>query len=157
MAPSFLKDLRRRSRASFKNERSVESDETTHSNGTNGTNSSTDMSGVTLNVFNGSVYGSVPTAKSSSTLNSLYGGTTPPTLTTSNSASNLQSLVNLALPARSAVQTSSSNRYSVSGMSGLGVPSPKSSLPASPYAPRVQSISDGAWVSTINFWGYVEV
>ena len=127
MAPSFLKDIRRRSRASFRTDRSTDS---SNGSGFNSTN------------------GSVPTTKSSSTLNSTYGGTTPPALTNSNSASNLQTLANLPPPppARPTISTSSSNRYSVSGMSGLGSPSQKSSLPTSPYAPRILSISENTWV-----------
>jgi hypothetical protein len=123
MAPSFLKDIRRRSRASFRTDKSTDS-----SNGTNG---------------------SVPTTKSSSTLNSTFGGTTPPILTNSTSASNLQSLGNLPPPlppTRPTISTSLSNRHSVSGMSGLGSPSQKSNLPTSPYAPRILSISDNTWV-----------
>lgn len=121
MAPSFLKDIRRRSKASFRTDRSTESS----NGGSNGT------------------AGSIPTTKSSSTLNS--GGITPPTLTNSNSASNLQSLnggTTPPIPARPQM----SNRHSVSGMSGLGSPSQKSSLPVSPYAPRILSISDNTWV-----------
>lgn len=64
-------------------------------------------------------------------------------LTTSNSASDLSVL---PPPTRPAISTSASNRYSVSGMSGLGSPAPQSSLPTSPYAPRIVSINDGTWV-----------
>ncbi|KAL3426185.1 zinc metalloproteinase [Phlyctema vagabunda] len=121
MAPAFLKDIRRRSKASFRREQSTDS-----SNGNP----------------NGSP--SIPAAKSSSTLNS--GSNTPPTLTTSNSSSNLQVLGEKL--GRPTVSTAASNRYSVSGMAGLGFPSPnsKTTLPTSLYAPRIVSISDNTWV-----------
>ncbi|KAH6677527.1 zinc metallo protein-like proteinase [Halenospora varia] len=124
MAPSFLKDIRRRSKTSFRTDRSTDS-----SNGT------THSAPPTNSIGN----------KSSSTLSSLYGGSTPPSLPNSQSASNLQNLSNgQPLPSRPTVSTS--NRYSVSGMSGLGSPSANSSLPTSPYAPRILSISDNTWV-----------
>lgn len=129
MAPSFLKDIRRRSKASFRTDKSTDSS----TGGSNGTN------------------GSVPTTKSSSTLNSTYGSTTPPALTDSISASNLQALIGPpTIPNnRPTISASSSNRYSVSGMSGLGSPSQsKSSLPTSQYAPRILSIADSAWVAS---------
>lgn len=133
MAPSFLKDLRRRSRASFRTQRS--------------TDGSTDSSSASN--------GTVPTTKSSSTLNSTYGSQTPPTaVQSSNSSTNMQ--INGAqvdqvtpLPVRPQVLTNTaSKRQSVSGMTGLGSPSSTipTALPASPFAPRITSISDGAWV-----------
>jgi hypothetical protein len=44
--------------------------------------------------------------------------------------------------------TSGSNRNSVSGMSGLGAPSinGRQALPSSPYAPRLVNITENAWV-----------
>ncbi|TAQ87359.1 hypothetical protein B7494_g4338 [Chlorociboria aeruginascens] len=114
MAPSFLKDIRRRSKASF---RSSDSN----------TNSST------------------PTTKSSSTLSSNTDGTAP-VLGSSSSASNLPTLANPSMPPQTRPAMSPSNRHSVSGLSGLGSPSPKSTLPTSPYAPRILSISDNTWV-----------
>ena len=125
MAPSFLKDFRRKSKASFRTDHSTDSSGA--SNGTNGTT------------------GFAPTTKSStSTLN---GATTPPALT--NSTSNLHIFSSNGvppIPERPTVLTSRSNRYSVSGMSGLGSPSQKSSLPTSPYAPRITSIAENTWV-----------
>ncbi len=126
MAPSFLKDLRRRSKASFRTDRSTDE---SSSNDTNGSTPST------------------------STLNSAgdQGGTTPP-LTKSGSASNLQN-GNMPPPVplyRPTSQMPASNRYStigsVSGMSGLGSPAQNSSLPTSPYAPKILSIADNTWV-----------
>jgi hypothetical protein len=126
MAPSFLKDLRRRSRASFRTDKSTDS-----SNASNGT---------------------VPTTKSTSTLNSTYGSQTPPSaLQSSSSSSNLfKDQTNQAppVPVRPQISTSSSKRYST-GMYGLGSPSSANgnpTLPTSPYAPRITSIHDGAWV-----------
>ncbi|CAG8972904.1 hypothetical protein HYALB_00001324 [Hymenoscyphus albidus] len=130
MAPSFLKEIRRRSKSSFRTNRSTDS-----------SNASNNESGA-----------SVPTTKSSSTLSSVYGSTTPPAsslLSKSPSAGNLQQRLGTPPPipnGRPTVSTSSSNRYSVSGMSGLGSPSPKSTLPTSPYAPRILSITDNTWV-----------
>ncbi|RDW73864.1 hypothetical protein BP5796_07306 [Coleophoma crateriformis] len=122
MAPAFLKDFRRRSKASFRTDK---------------TERSTDSS-------NGTINGSGPAAKSTSTLDS--GSNTPPTLLHSSSASNLQVLGDKL--GRPTIATAQNNRYSVSGMSGLGFPSPniKSTLPTSQYAPRILSISENTWV-----------
>jgi hypothetical protein len=132
MAPSFLKDLRRRSRASFRTDKSTES-----SNGSSAT---------------------VPTTKSTSTLNSTYGSQTPPSaLQSSSSYSNLfkeQTNQALPVPVRPQISTSSSKRYST-GMYGLGSPSStngNATLPTSPYAPRITSIHDGAWVGYFGSW-----
>jgi hypothetical protein len=126
MAPSFLKDLRRRSRASFRTDKSTES-----SNGSSGT---------------------VPTTQSTSTLNSTYGSQTPPSaLQSSSSSQNLyrdQTNQQPLVPVRPQISTASSKRYST-GMYGLGSPSSangNATLPTSPYAPRITSIHDGAWV-----------
>jgi len=128
MAPSFLKDLRRRSRASFRTDKSTES-----SNASSGT---------------------VPTMKSTSTLNSTYGSQTPPsTLQSSGSSSNLfkeQIGQPPPVPVRPQISTS---RYST-GMYGLGSPSSangSTTLPTSPYAPHITSIHDGAWVGYLAY------
>jgi hypothetical protein len=126
MAPSFLKDLRRRSRASFKTDESSAAD--FHNGPSNG--------------FHNAVL-----SPSSSTLNSTYGATTPPALSSSNSTSNLQAMNGASpIPSRPPPPVPLSSRHSVSGMAGLGAPSPKSSLPTSQYAPRILSISDNSWV-----------
>jgi hypothetical protein len=130
MAPSFLKDLRRRSRASFRTDKSTES--------------SSASEGST-----------VPKTKSSSTLNSTGGSQTPPSiLQSSNSSASLQTQSKQPppVPVRPQVTTSSSNKRYSTGMYGLGSPtSPNgsASLPSSPYAPRITSIHDGAWVSRV--------
>jgi hypothetical protein len=129
MAP-FFKDLRRRSKASFRTDRSTESSDA--SNASSGT---------------------VPTTKSTSTLNSTYSSRTPPSALQSSvsSADVFQQKPNQdppVPPVRPQISTSSNKRYST-GMYGLGSPSStngNSSLPTSPYAPRITSINDGAWV-----------
>ena len=129
MAPSFLKDFRRKSKSSSGTDRS----EDTSSNGSNGSN------GITA-------------TKSTSTLNSAIDSTTPPFVQKSSSFANLQQQISAPLPAPPRPPyTSGSTRNSVSGMTGLGSPSPslKNSLPTSQYAPRIVSISDGSWVSEI--------
>ena len=140
--PSFLslKDLRRRSRASF---------------GTSSTDRSSDSSNGTGNGTNESL----PGLKSSSAATSSYGGNTPPALTISHSASNLESLTNgipIGIPDSIPNSTPPPNpngrptvskRLSVGGMSGLGSLGPNSTLPGSLYSPRITSIAEGAWVS----------
>ncbi|KAG9229746.1 zinc metallo protein-like proteinase [Amylocarpus encephaloides] len=129
MAPSFLKEIRRRSKSSFRTDRSTDS-----SSGSGTTNDSS------------------PATKSSSTLSSINGGTTPPStapvLTSLTLASNIQKLNKTPplTPGRPTAPAAAVNRQSVSGMSGLGSPSPMSTLPCSPYAPRILSISDNTWV-----------
>lgn len=126
MAPTFLslKDLRRRSKASFRTENSTDtSSDGALSHDTHDTPSS--------------------------------GSLTPPSMAhQSDPALNLQvkdaSGQNPAqAPTRPMLAPAgNSSRYSVSGMTGLGSPSPngRSNLPVSQYAPRVQNISENAWV-----------
>ncbi|KFY34011.1 hypothetical protein V494_07137 [Pseudogymnoascus sp. VKM F-4513 (FW-928)] len=125
MAPSFLKDLRRRSKASFRTEKSTDS-----SNLSNGT---------------------VPTSKSSSTLGSAVGSQTPPDpmLASYSDFQSQKSPLPSIRPQASASPSPNPGRRngSVSGMAGLGSPNVHSALPVSPYAPRIHSISDGAWVN----------
>ncbi|TGO18734.1 hypothetical protein BTUL_0008g01190 [Botrytis tulipae] len=126
MAPSFLKDFKRRSKSGAKTTDSS----TGESTGSNASGGSAPRS----NTFTSS--------KSQISLNSSYGATTPPTMTNSQSSSNL----NGAGATRPTVSTTGSNRHSVSGMSGVGSPSSKSALPVSPYSPRILSITDNTWV-----------
>ncbi|KAL7782268.1 putative peptidase family domain-containing protein [Trichoderma afarasin] len=128
MAPAFLslKDLRRRSRASFRTENSND----TSSDGTlsHETNDTTPSSG----------------------------SLTPPSMAQSDPALNLQvkdSNGSGQYPAQAPTRPmlmpgGNSSRYSVSGMSGLGSPAPngRTNLPVSQYAPRVQNIAENAWV-----------
>jgi hypothetical protein len=127
MAPSFLKDLRRRSKASFLTSKSDVSEGSA-----------------------GSIE-SVPTSKSSSTLNTTYGSHTPPSQGIDNpsSYSDFQTQTDKRQSYSKVNGFNSSKRNSsVSGMSGLGSPASAglNSLPVSPYAPRIASVQDGAWV-----------
>jgi len=127
MAPSFLKDFKRRSKSGAKTTDSS----TGESTGSNASGGSAPRS----NTFTSS--------KSQISLNSSYGATTPPAMTNSQSSSNLNGMG----ATRPIVSTTGSNRHSVSGMSGVGSPSSKSALPVSPYSPRILSITDNTWVS----------
>ncbi|ESZ90655.1 hypothetical protein SBOR_8955 [Sclerotinia borealis F-4128] len=130
MAPSFLKDFKRRSKSGAKATDSSTGESNVSNGGSNGSNGS----GVRSNTFTSS--------KSQISLNSSYGTTTPPAMPNSQSSSNL----NGTAVTRPTVSTTGSNRHSVSGMSGIGSPSSKSALPVSPYSPRILSISDNTWV-----------
>ncbi|MCJ1471423.1 hypothetical protein MMC13_000062, partial [Lambiella insularis] len=124
----FFKDLRRRSKASFRTEKS--------SNDSDGSNASE------------------PTTKSSTTLGSVYGASTNPS-SLQPSLSNLTiSKPNGegALPppppaTRPPPANSPINRYSMTGVTSPtsnGSSTPK--LPLSAYAPRVLSVSENSWV-----------
>jgi hypothetical protein len=133
MPPSFLnfKELRRRSRANFRTERSTdESSESSHN--------TTPTSGSTF------TDGSPPTSGS------------PSIATQSDPALNLQSqdqphpLQPAAVPRPHPRPNGGSNRHSVSGMVGLGSPVPEGRgpvLPVSLFSPRITNVSDGQWVS----------
>ncbi|CAJ2508565.1 Uu.00g135910.m01.CDS01 [Anthostomella pinea] len=125
--PSFLtnfKQLRRRSRASFRND----------------DRSTTDASSTE--------------DRQSQNTTPTTGSITPPSITTQsdpaiNNLKDLSSQSTASLPTRPPLQSyANSNRYSVSGMTGLGSPSlnGKSTLPVSQYAPRLTNLIDGSWV-----------
>lgn len=138
MAPSLLsiKSLRRRSKASFKTEKSA----------TDATDTSSDASN-----------GRTPTS------GSLTPPSAAPSVNNQSDVALHQQLTKDAVnesgvlappglrpPLRSA--TNNSNRYSVNGMTGLGSPpsggrGPQPQLPVSPYAPQFDNIRHGAWVS----------
>lgn len=126
MAPGFLKELRRRSRASFRTEHSTDtSSEGAVSHGTA--------------LSSGSVTPPSVAQQSDPALNlqlKRNSGSQSPQLPQSQSR---PTLVNAS---------TNSSRYSVSGMSGLGSPSSngKQNLPVSPYAPRVHNLTENAWV-----------
>ena len=136
MAPSFLslKELRRRSRASFRTDRSADS--------------SADSSAS-----------SSSSSSSSSNATPTSGSLTPPSIAQrSDTALDLQvkdqarsaPAAALPRPHSHSCLNGSSNRHSVSGMTGLGSPLPGGkglSLPASQYSPRVTNVPDGSWVS----------
>jgi hypothetical protein len=128
MAPSFLnfKELRRRSRASFRTDRS------------NTDNSSNDNDDVS--------HGTAPTT----------GSITPASLAAqSDPALNLQVKEQASPPppvpqTRPPLQTPANKRYSVSGMTGLGSPTvngQNKSFAVSHYAPRITNVIENSWVS----------
>ncbi|GJC77773.1 putative zinc metalloproteinase YIL108W [Colletotrichum liriopes] len=120
MAPSILnfRALRRRSKASFKTDRS-------------NTDVSSDASNATT-----------PTPTS--------GASTPPSIAqASDPALDLQLKGSNHPQARPPLQSvPNSHRQSVSGMAGLGSPvvNGRSTLPVSPYAPRIANIAENAWL-----------
>lgn len=127
MAPTFLKELRRRSRASFRTDNSTD----TSSDGTTSQGTSPSSGSVTppsvghqsdpaLNL-------QIKSSDTSQRIQKPVASQSQPTLS----------------PARS------SSRHSVSGMSGLGAPPVNGrSIPLSRYAPRIHNISENSWVST---------
>ena len=125
MAPSFLpnfKELRRRSRASFKTDRSTD----TSSDGSNG---------------------ATPTSGSLTPPSIAY--QSDPALNDQLKDSSSSPSIPIRPPLQPPTNVGS-NRYSVSGMTGLG--SPVSSgrgpqLPISQYSPHIDNIADNAWVS----------
>ncbi|KAI1406297.1 putative peptidase family-domain-containing protein [Hypoxylon fuscum] len=123
MAPSFLnfKELRRRSRASFRTERS------------NDTSSYDDHHSQNTTPTNGSITPPSVSAQSDPALN----------------AQLKDQLLAPPVPGNRPSPQPNSNRYSVSGMTGLGSPAlnGKSSLPVSQYAPRIANIGENTWVS----------
>lgn len=128
MAPSFLnfKELRRRSRASFKTERS---------NTDNSSNDNDDGSHSTAPTT-GSITPASLAAQSDPALNlQVKGQTTPPPPPVPQT--------------RPALQVPSNKRYSVSGMTGLGSPvinGQNKSFAVSHYAPRITNVADNSWV-----------
>lgn len=124
--PSFIDSLKRKSRASFRPERSNSNRKEQSDSSTGGSND-------------------LPTTgPSTTTVNSSVGSITPPLTSPSfDQKSNHSRKPNLS---------SSSSRYSVAGMTGLGSPAINGgNLPTSPYAPRVHSIKDGQCVSQTVF------
>ncbi|KAL1862983.1 hypothetical protein VTK73DRAFT_6514 [Phialemonium thermophilum] len=126
MAPSLLsgfKELRRRSRASFRTEQSTDSS----SEGSHGT---------------------APTS-GSLTPPSIAHQSDPALHLQVKDSSDVPPVP--ARPAlQSSINGSPTNRYSVSGMTGLGSPVQNGrgpALPVSPYSPRVLNVSDNSWVS----------
>jgi len=131
MAPSFLnfKELRRRSKASFRTDRSTDAS-SDHSHGTTPTSGSiTPPSIPNQSDLSLSIHGK----------DHVESQLSPPPVP-------LQSRPQLSLSASG----SSGKGQSVSGMTGLGSPvlgGRGPSLPVSPYSPRITNLSDNAWVS----------
>lgn len=126
MAPAFLKNLRRRSRASFRTDRSTDdSSEGAISNGT-GPSSGLATPASTAHQSDPALDMQVSKESVSSTQNAQSPVPRPPLAPVTNT-----------------------KRYSSSsGMSGLGAPSAQGrpNLPVSPYAPRILNVSENAWV-----------
>ncbi|KAM0429868.1 hypothetical protein ACHAQK_010985 [Fusarium lateritium] len=134
MAPTFLKSLRRRSRASFRTSRSTD-------------NSSDGAASQVTSPSSGSLTPPSIDHQSDPALH-LQVKDQPlqrrqSQIAQSQSQSQIQQNNQLRPPL-----TSGSNRNSVSGMSGLGAPSinGRQAPPVSPYAPRLINITDNAWV-----------
>lgn len=143
MAPSLLtlKSIRRRSKASFKTEKSATDANDTSSDASNGRTPTTGS--LTPPSIVPSVAGqSDPALNHQLSREKLNGDLlTPP----------VPPIPQFRPPLRSA--TNGSNRNSVSGMTGLGSPSmggrgPYPQLPVSPYAPQIDNVRHGAWVSS---------
>lgn len=144
MAPSLLsiKSIRRRSKASFKTEKSSADTTDTSSDASQGR---TPTSGsLTPPSAAPSVAGQSDVALhhqlSKEKLADSIAGNTPP----------VPPIPQFRPPLRAA--TNGSNRFSVGGMTGLGSPAlggrgPQPQLPVSPYAPQIENIRHGAWVS----------
>lgn len=142
MAPSFLnfKELRRRSRASFRTEHSAD------------------------NSSDGAVSHGTTTSSGSVTPPSIAHQSDPALnlqLKDSNANNNNAPSQAQSQPqspqlnqARPPLPPNNSSRYSVSGMSGLGAPSinGRQTVPVSPYAPRILNVSENAWVSCFLLW-----
>ncbi|CAM1503686.1 Fc.00g012770.m01.CDS01 [Cosmosporella sp. VM-42] len=147
MAPSFLnfKDLRRRSRASFRTDRSTDaSSDSAASQGTTPSSGSVTPPSIAhqsdpaldqqLKDHNVIPQG----LQRQHSQQQLYSPQRP----LSQSQHQLSPQISPRPPL-----SSSSNRYSVSGMSGLGAPSihGRQNLPVSKYAPRISNLSHGDW------------
>lgn len=151
MAPSLLangiKSIRRRSKASFKTEK-------TSADATSNTDTSSDAShshGRTPTSGSLTPPSAAPSVAGQSDV-ALHQQLSKEKLNESNAYVNgaVPPVPQLRPPMRSA--TNGSNRLSVNGMTGLGNPAaggrgPQPQLPISPYAPQVDNIRHGAWVS----------
>ncbi|KAF2459570.1 zinc metallo protein-like proteinase [Lineolata rhizophorae] len=131
--PSFLRDLRRRSRSSFRTEKPLPSEGVTP-------NGSSSGSAPTLNgLANGR---NIPHKKSNSTLNSNLGSFSPPSTDSAPSIKTTNGTNGTAPPSR----PPTTNRYSLNGsLSPLSNGNVKAA--ASPFSPRVTSVSDNSWVN----------
>lgn len=146
--PSFFKDLRRRSRASFKLEKS----DSASSSGQSGDHAHDQLPNVPGPSFNDANATNTPGSKSSSNLANLAG------------VDEGRYATGVRTPPRPGMLSNgSSNRYSIvvcgqgtafsDGADGQGSvnSSPRQTPYSSPYAPRVTSISDGSWVRGSRF------
>lgn len=164
MPPSFLsfKDLRRRSRASFRTHSSTDTS-------SDGVGSSTTTPSTTGSMTPPSIAqssdpaldlqlkhqnGSQTRLQRQSSQQQLHSQSPTRSFSQHNLNSQSQPHPNANPQARPPL-SSNSNRNSVSGMSGLGAPSlsGRQNLPVSQYAPRLLNITDNAWVSHIKTSG----
>lgn len=127
MAPTFLNNLRRRSRASFRTNRSTD----------------TSSDGATSQATSPSSGSLTPPSIDHQSDPALHLQVKDQQQLQRRQSQMSQSQSQLRPPL-----SSNSNRNSVSGMSGLGAPSinGRQTLPVSPYAPRVINITENAWV-----------
>ncbi|CAN8104763.1 unnamed protein product [Discula destructiva] len=133
MAPSLLsiKSLRRRSKASFKTEKS--------DNSSDASQARTPTSGSLT-----------PPSAAPSVNNEQSDAALHQQLQKEINDAGVPPIPGMRPPLRPA--TNNSNRFSVNGMTGLGSPAmggrgPQPQLPVSPYAPQIDNIRHGAWVS----------
>ncbi|PSK53992.1 hypothetical protein B9Z65_7798 [Elsinoe australis] len=140
--PSFFSDLRRRSRASFKNEPNADSASSGGSNDgqPEGPRKKTSISNLS-NPFRANSEQNTPRNRSSGHLSGQYpqnGSKTPPPSKTPPLGNGVER--------RPTMQSSQgSNRYSIAGSPPLNG-SPRTVPYTSPLAPVVNSISEGSWV-----------
>ncbi|KAJ4170850.1 hypothetical protein NW754_006994 [Fusarium falciforme] len=133
MAPSFLSSLRRRSRASFRTDRST--DTSSDGAGSQGTSPSS-----------GSLTPPSLDHQSDPALHLQVKDQQQQQQVQRRKSQITQSQSMQIVPPRPPL-SAHSNRGSVSGMSGLGAPvNGKQNLPVSPYAPRLTNIAENAWV-----------
>ncbi|KAG8409636.1 hypothetical protein J3458_018727 [Metarhizium acridum] len=126
MAPTFLKELRRRSRASFRTD--------------NSTDASSD--GATSQ-------GTSPSSGSVTPPSLAHQSDPALDLQIKKTNTSQQNQVQMPQPTRPMMSPgSNTSRHSVSGMSGLGAPpsSSRGSVPLSQYAPRIHNVSEHSWV-----------
>ncbi|KAK2612120.1 hypothetical protein QQS21_001850 [Conoideocrella luteorostrata] len=141
MAPTFLKELRRRSKASFRTDNSTD----VSSDGTTSQGTSPSSGSVTPPSLGHRSDPALDLQIKPS--NTLQKSQTQPS----------------SQPRPMVASTNNSGRRSVSGMSGLGAPpgSGRSSVPLSQYAPRIHNISENSWASTflhsLNYSGHLAV
>lgn len=135
MAPAFFKNLRRRSRASFRTDRSTD----------------TSSEGATSNGGTAPPSGSATPpsiAHQSDPAINLQVKDGPNASITSTPSGQTLSQPHLRPPV---TPVSASNRYSsISGTSGPGAPSinGRQNMPLSPFAPRILNVPENAWVSS---------
>lgn len=124
MAPTFLKSLRRRSRASFRTDQSTTDDSSEGGANSQGTGPSSGAQTPASIQHHSDPALDLQVKDPNASQTTLNGG-----------------------EARRPPLAATTNRYSVSGMSGLGTPSIHGrNLPVSKYAPRVHNAHDGLFV-----------